>query len=547
MTNSAPPVPEVQATIRRRHDLDALRAIAMLLGIVLHVALSFSLIPWTVKDSQQSEIYNVLFSSIHGFRMPLFFMLSGFFTAMLWRKRGLGGLIRQRLKRIALPLLLGCLTIVPAMWAVSYFVSQSPSTGTENAEVWEAVVAGDTERVRGAIRSSEFGVDAISADGAPVLIVAVFLGHTDMVEMLLGEGADVTQRNRDQGTALHSAAFVGRAEEAALLLRAGADPDAVDANGQTAMDLLSLDFGTTNFIASSYGSPLDEEALKAGRADIARQLGVQKYLGSGAPGDEGSGWQMLEGLLFHLPVFMHLWFLWFLCWLVAAFMVYPIITKVLGIRKLPAWVFCSPFSLLWLIPLTMLPQSFMSSGSFGPDPSIGLLPIPSVLAYYGVFFFFGALYWDADDKEGRLGHGWAIILPIALLVVFPIGLDLVSGTFGIISPLSDATTNSLVANFLQALFAWLMTFGLIGVFRTWGSRESKMMRYISDSSYWLYLVHLPLVLLAQWYVKDSAAPAFLKFAGITIVISAFLLLTYEYGVRYTFIGRILNGPRQRVS
>lgn len=103
----------------RRHDLDALRAIAMLLGIVLHAALSFGSIPWTVTDVQQSEFYDVLFACIHGFRMPLFFMLSGFFTAMLWRKRGLGSLLKHRFKRIFLPLLIGCVTIVPAMWAVS--------------------------------------------------------------------------------------------------------------------------------------------------------------------------------------------------------------------------------------------------------------------------------------------------------------------------------------------------------------------------------------------------------------------------------------------
>jgi peptidoglycan/LPS O-acetylase OafA/YrhL len=519
----------------------------MLLGIVIHAALSFSPIPWTVKDSQQSDFYYVLFAGIHGFRMPLFFMLSGFFTAMLWRKRGLGGLIKQRLKRVALPLFLGCLTIVPAMWAVSYFVSQPSSAGSQNPAVWEAVVAGDTGRLRTAIELSEIGVDAVSQDGASLLTVAVFLGHTDMVEMLLRVGADVNQRNRDQGTALHSAAFVGRAEEAAILLRAGADADALDANGQTAKDLLKTDFGTTNFIATSFGLPLDEETLKAGRADIANQLGVRDYLGSGTGGSEGPGWEAIEALLFQLPIFMHLWFLWFLCWLIAAFLIYATLANALRISKLPTWLVCSPVSLLWLIPLTMLPQSFMNPDSFGPDPSIGLLPIPSVLAYYAVFFFFGVLYWDMDDTDGRLGRGWAISLPIALIIVFPIGLDLVSGTFGIIPSLRDPALNSLAADFLQALFAWLMTFGLIGVCRRLMSHESNTMRYISDSSYWLYLVHLPLVLLAQWFVRDFTVPAFVKFTGMTIMISAFLLLTYEYGVRYTLIGRILNGPRQRTS
>ena len=205
------------------------------------------------------------------------------------------------------------LTIIPAMWAVSSFVSRPAPTSAQNASVWEAVVSGDTDRVRAAIESSEIAVDAVSQDGASLLTVAVFLGHTDMVAMLVEEGADVNQRNRDQGTALHSAAFVGRPEEAAILLRAGADADAKDANGSTAKDLLKLDFGTTSFIASSFGLTLEEATLMAGRAEIANQMGVDDYLGSSVAGGQTPGWDAIKALLFQFPVFMHLWFLWFLC------------------------------------------------------------------------------------------------------------------------------------------------------------------------------------------------------------------------------------------
>ena len=542
MTATTSPAVDTAGTITRRHDLDALRAIAMLLGIVLHAALSFATIPWTVKDARQSGLFDVLFAGIHGFRMPLFFMLSGFFTAMLWRKRGLGGLIKQRLKRIALPLLIGCFSIVPTMWAVGYLVTRPSQSDAPEAKVWEAVANGDTQRVRQAIESSEIEVSAVSADsGATLLTVAVFLGHTDMVEMLVDQGADVRQRNRDEGTALHSAAFVGRAQAAAILLRAGADPDAIDVNGQTPKDLLNLDFGTTNFIATSYGLPLEEETLKAGRAAIAKQLDVKDYLGSGTAAESSP----LAALLFQMPVFMHLWFLAFLCWLVGAFVIYVPLRRMLKLDLMPRWSVCSPISLLWLIPLTMLPQSFMQSVAFGPDPSIGLLPIPSVLLYYAVFFFFGAIYWDIGDTDGRLGRGWMISLPLALLVVFPIGFDVVTGSFGVVPEIQGETLNSLTGNFLQATFTWLMIFGSIGLCRQLLSRENKRMRYISDSSYWLYLAHLPLVVLTQWLVKDLPVPAVVKFAGITVAVSALLLVTYEYGVRYTIIGRTLNGPRQR--
>ena len=80
---------ETRPASDRRHDLDALRAFAMLLGIALHVALSFAGGPWMVQDSRTSGVFHVLISAVHGFRMPLFFLVSGFFTALLWRQRGL--------------------------------------------------------------------------------------------------------------------------------------------------------------------------------------------------------------------------------------------------------------------------------------------------------------------------------------------------------------------------------------------------------------------------------------------------------------------------
>ncbi|RMF43140.1 MAG: glucan biosynthesis protein [Planctomycetota bacterium] len=533
--------------IDRRHDLDALRAIAMLLGIVLHAALSFSPIPWTVKDRFQSDSYYVLFAAIHGFRMPLFFMLSGFFTAMLWRRRGLWAMLLHRARRIGLPLFLSCLTIIPAMWIVTALVSRPAPPSTESAAAWEAVVAGDTMQVLQAIEQGDFDVNAISEDGASVLTVAVFLGHTDMVKMLIDKGADVHQRNRDLGTALHSAAFLGRAEEAELLLRAGADPDTLDIKGQTPKDLLTIDFLTTNSIANAFGTSVDERRLWEGRQRIARQLGIPESSLRQPADASGGPLAALFGFLFYFPFFMHLWFLWFLCWLVAAFPLYAWLGGKLRPTRLLRWLTCSWASLLWLVPLTMLPQAFMTQQTFGPDASIGLLPLPHVMAYYAVFFYFGALYWDAGDAAGRLGRHWIITIVLALLIVFPVGLDLVSGTFGLVRPQDELPFGRLAASFLQALYAWLMLRGSIGLFRQTMPAESKTLRYISDSSYWLYLSHLPLVLLAQWLVRDWPMPTVAKFVGIVVVVTALLLLSYHYCVRYTWIGRLLNGPLRGIG
>ena len=71
------------------------------------------------------------------------------------------------------------------------------------------------------------------------------------------------------------------------------------------------------------------------------------------------------------------------------------------------------------------------------------------------------------------------------------------------------------------------------------------MQYLSDSAYWLYLAHLPLIIAAQLAVRDWPIPAFAKFLLIVAVVTSFLLWTYQIMVRYTWLGRFLNGPRVR--
>ncbi len=82
--------PVVGGSSPRFHDLDALRATAMLLGVVLHATLFLIPAAWPIQDAwagsvpPQENPYGYLLSAIHGFRMPVFFLLSGFFTALLW-------------------------------------------------------------------------------------------------------------------------------------------------------------------------------------------------------------------------------------------------------------------------------------------------------------------------------------------------------------------------------------------------------------------------------------------------------------------------------
>jgi peptidoglycan/LPS O-acetylase OafA/YrhL len=184
-------------------------------------------------------------------------------------------------------------------------------------------------------------------------------------------------------------------------------------------------------------------------------------------------------------------------------------------------------------------------GAFGPDTSSGLLPMPAVLAYYAIFFGFGALYYDARDDDGRLGRWWWLSLPAALLVALPLGLAFAMGEVEALGKIATPGPRRAIGSALQVTYAWLMTFGLMGLCRAAFSEERAWLRYVSDSSYWLYIAHLPLIIWGQMIVRDWPAPAFVKFTLVCGIVSGVLLLSYHTVVRYTPLGTLLNGPRTR--
>ena len=92
---------------KRIHGLDALRGVLMMMGVVLHTALSYT--PesdWPFLDwASSSKDLGILTDGIHMFRMPAFFFLSGFFGALLWKRRGAKAMVKNRIQRILWPLL----------------------------------------------------------------------------------------------------------------------------------------------------------------------------------------------------------------------------------------------------------------------------------------------------------------------------------------------------------------------------------------------------------------------------------------------------------
>jgi peptidoglycan/LPS O-acetylase OafA/YrhL len=99
----------------------------------------------------------------------------------------------------------------------------------------------------------------------------------------------------------------------------------------------------------------------------------------------------------------------------------------------------------------------------------------------------------------------------------------------------------------NALFACLSLFGFLGLFLRLFKKEIPALRYLADASYWIYIVHLPLVGLMQILLTPVPFPAAVKFALTLSSAVLFSLWSYQRWVRFTFIGVVLNGARPRAE
>ncbi len=101
----------------RLHYLDATRAFALLLGIVFHASLSFMpvFIGWAVMDVSTSYIAGGFALISHTFRMALFFLIAGFFSAMVLHKTRTRNFLQSRAVRLGVPFIVGWLVLRPLL------------------------------------------------------------------------------------------------------------------------------------------------------------------------------------------------------------------------------------------------------------------------------------------------------------------------------------------------------------------------------------------------------------------------------------------------
>ncbi|MCG7309985.1 acyltransferase family protein [Brachybacterium sp. ACRRE] len=162
-----------------------------------------------------------------------------------------------------------------------------------------------------------------------------------------------------------------------------------------------------------------------------------------------------------------------------------------------------------------------------------LIPVPGASLAYGGAFLVGWFLQAETGSLERMARGWPLCLALAALLS---ALILVDG-----SGTSDSSVRTLV---LVPLAGWAWVRGLLGLAGRVMDREVFAIRYLADASYWIYLLHLPIVVALGLAMAELPLPPLVKVALNLLLTTGILVLAYDLMVRSTWIGRWLNGHRR---
>ena len=164
-------------------------------------------------------------------------------------------------------------------------------------------------------------------------------------------------------------------------------------------------------------------------------------------------------------------------------------------------------------------------------------PQPANVLFYLPWFVIGWIM-AVRQRRKRVARGeWRLVgSGVVFAVLWPMIHEHVA------TELSGELRVVLVTLFV--LHSWLAVTGWFGVcLRRLDREPPAAVKYVAAASFWIYLLHHPVVGLAQVSLRTLAVPVALKFLLTLAVGVALPLLTYEVLVRRTWIGLVLNGRR----
>lgn len=526
---------------KRFHDMDALRAWAMSMGIVLHAA--WIMIPGEAgapaTDASAGAFYEWMCLAIHTFRMQLFFVLAGFFACLLLRKRGQRRFLANRVMRIGVPLVLFWLILCPIM------MFQYNAAGLNS----------------GAIQSSSSAWQLTKDYFANITIANTMLLHLWFLYYLFCVYA----------IAISARAVIRLVDRRGQFRNASSRWFAVVITKRWNVFVLALISAPLLWVMNGcWGIEIGLNTL------YPEWPGLLSYLTFFLIGwlifrnvDQlslvvsGWRWQLVAGLLLTIPYFFYAqvvtrngYTTWNYPDLTVECLRYDDDRGEYAYRDLRNALFnAEPGSVAFAVwqGLPELNRKFVEGNQVATHNQLnGVLTAITTNVL-------------VDAKFSRQFDLAQIMLPSEILAIDRMpqpdrSVDetkrlnraiLEAGFTGII----HAEDVHLPYYYLirtayaygYSLITWLLIFGCIGCFRAICSKESRFWRYYSDASYWMYVAHLPIQFQLLLWFGDQPWPGIVKFSMYVFGTIAILIPSYHFLVRSTWIGLLLNGRMVPIS
>ena len=198
----------------------------------------------------------------------------------------------------------------------------------------------------------------------------------------------------------------------------------------------------------------------------------------------------------------YLWFLWYVLVLYGVAIVLLRAPWIDRVSAATARLAASPLAVPLLAAATAV--LFFSARHLSVGAASWLVPRPQLLAFYGSFFVVGVLLHgtpegvDAGGRRPWLTGAIALAALVSLVLLDPTSVWQGS------SVMAPGRTRGWLA--LLCVFNWAAVLCVCGVGKRLLAAERPAVRYIADSSYWIFLMHVPLVPLAITF-GDIARPA----------------------------------------
>jgi len=519
--------------VNRLHSLDAMRGILMLLGVYFHIA---------VFHYEDSAL--ILFTTYsHFFRMPAFFLISGFFGALLYYQKGSREMILNRIKRILLPLII----TLPFMHIFIVFSREFLGYQLENIGIVNSLIK------------------ALKTFNSPKAFFPLeythhlwFLNFLFTISFFIYLGDNIFKKTH----------FKGRLKDISLLLF-----------NRPWVGILLF-----NFLYALLMTIMEKETTQGGDVLWASWFwfifpsSIKSFIAFSF--FYLAGWQLYHhrellinlsaGRYFLIGIFMN------------AFMQF-VIPQMLSIQYSPYWIFNESFSKAEsskqkvTFMLDMSDEIVVSGDGEYPAVYLNITPWSNPHGFEmdniggGIwsitkelspgsytYKFKNGFYdnwkegWENWDEIGKGGCGYGKDNNRKLRVE---DKNLTLGVF-CWSECSDCFGNEISNafykenNFVKRSYIFIWNFGLpitimfyMALFIKFFNKPSKRLRYISDSSYWIYIIHLPLTYFIPAFFHQSEMNVYLKFFVSSILVTAICFFTYHFFVRKTFIGQFLNGRK----